>query len=557
METRRSSRVWALLLAAGVVTVALALRLPRLGQRPMHGDEANQAVRTGQLLETGVYHYDPNDHHGPALYYAALPFCRATSASFAETTEWNYRLVPVAFSCLTLLLMLGLGITCGGGIFPNRNGLVAAVFLTAVSPAMVYYSRFFIQESMFVTFLTGMLVCAVGYVRAMGGAGVGSRERSPSWSCKVSSDAGVEGEGPHAPRRVVWYALGFGAFAGLAMATKETVVLSFAAAAVAAVAACGFRRLLRSWNTRHVLVAAAAAAVVAVLLYSSFFTYPRGVYDALFATVSAYLKRATAVPEHQHPWNYYLQILFWFKYGRGPVWSEAGLVLPALAAVVAVFWPRKTVSSQMRWVRFLAVYTLVLTALYSAIPYKTPWCALTFLHGFILLAGVGFGEVFAWLEKSKVKGVGLGRGFAYGLLLALVLRESKQTERACFQLPADPRNPYVYAHTGTDAMNLVAEVRAAAQRASGYDTLIAIAAPASDTWPLPWYLRKYRQVGYWTRVADIPAAVNPAVVIAASDQGDAAEERFGQGKRAAFFGIRPGVLLNVFVPVQEAGGKRE
>ena len=26
---------------------------------------------------------------------------------------------------------------------------------------------------------------------------------------------------------------------------------------------------------------------------------------------------------------------------------------------------------------------------YSAIPYKTPWCLLGFLHGMILLAGVG------------------------------------------------------------------------------------------------------------------------------------------------------------------------
>jgi hypothetical protein len=38
------------------------------------------------------------------------------------------------------------------------------------------------------------------------------------------------------------------------------------------------------------------------------------------------------------------------------------------------------------------------------------------------------------------------------------------------------------------------------------------------------------------------------VVVAAADQGDAADERFGRGKRASFFGIRPGILLNLFVP---------
>ena len=39
-----------------IVLAALTLRVPRLDQRPMHGDEANQAVRTGILLDSGVYH---------------------------------------------------------------------------------------------------------------------------------------------------------------------------------------------------------------------------------------------------------------------------------------------------------------------------------------------------------------------------------------------------------------------------------------------------------------------------------------------------------------------
>ena len=83
-----------------------------------------------------------------------------------------------------------------------------------------------------------------------------------------------------------------------------------------------------------------------------------------------------------------------------------------------------------------------------------------------------------------------------------------QAHRACFKMPADPRNPYVYAHTGTDAMNLVAEIERAAKQAEGTDTLIALAVPTPDTWPLPWYLRKYRNVGYWNRVEDIPAELH-------------------------------------------------
>ncbi len=535
MNARCSSRLWVLVSALVVAFVALALRVPRLDQRPMHGDEANQAVRTGILFETGTYHYDPTDHHGPVLYFATLPFCRATAKTFADTTEWNYRLVPVAFSMLTLFLMAWLGTKKDAGLFNNGGGLFSAVLLTAVSPAMAYYSRFYIQETLLVTFLTGLLVCAVRYVR--------ERTNAPS----SYATAG--------------YAAVFGAFAGLALATKETVVLSFAAAAVAAVAACGFRSLLRAWNTRDALIASGAAAFVAVVLFSSFFTYPKGLCDALFSTVSAYLVRATEVSEHQHPWNFYLKILFWFKYGRGPVWSEAGLLIPGLLAVVAAFRrcggavdPAET---QTKWVRFVAVYTLTLTALYSAIPYKTPWCTLSFLHGYILLAGVGAGVALERLKRFPAPGCTAGYIVFFLLACLLVWRHSAQACRACFTLPADPRNPYVYAHTGTDALNLVSMIDEAARKVAGYDTLIAFAVPTPDTWPLPWYLRKYRQVGYWMRVADIPESVRPTVVIAAADQGDAADARFGQGKRASFFGIRPGVLLNVFMPVQDAGEKRE
>jgi hypothetical protein len=174
------SRVLGWAAVAAIIIGALVLRVPRLDQRPMHGDEANQAVRTGLLLDQGYYHYDPADHHGPTLYFAAWPFCRASADTFAGTTEWNFRLVPVTFSLLTLLLMLGLGSCANGhGLFVNRVGLYSAALLTVVSPAMVYYNRFFIQESMLLTFLTGMLLCAVRYASALSAPKPETRNQKP------------------------------------------------------------------------------------------------------------------------------------------------------------------------------------------------------------------------------------------------------------------------------------------------------------------------------------------------------------------------------------------
>ena len=63
-------------LVAIALTAGLALRLARLDVRPMHHDEANQAVKFGALLERGEYRYDAHDHHGPTLYYLSLPDVR-------------------------------------------------------------------------------------------------------------------------------------------------------------------------------------------------------------------------------------------------------------------------------------------------------------------------------------------------------------------------------------------------------------------------------------------------------------------------------------------------
>ena len=60
-----------------------------LFDRTLHPDEANQAFTTGRLLETGTYTYQPQDHHGPTLYYAAAAMQRAAgrgdTASLDET----------------------------------------------------------------------------------------------------------------------------------------------------------------------------------------------------------------------------------------------------------------------------------------------------------------------------------------------------------------------------------------------------------------------------------------------------------------------------------------
>ncbi|MBO60613.1 MAG: hypothetical protein CMO63_01395, partial [Verrucomicrobiales bacterium] len=55
-----------------ITVVALAFRLPDLAKRPMHGDEAVNAVKIGELIEGKGYRYDPHEYHGPTLNYFTL-----------------------------------------------------------------------------------------------------------------------------------------------------------------------------------------------------------------------------------------------------------------------------------------------------------------------------------------------------------------------------------------------------------------------------------------------------------------------------------------------------
>src|ERR1051325_11820660 len=97
---------WTFLWLLLIVGLALVLRCSRLDERPMHNDEAVNAIKFGRLWEQGAYRYDPNEHHGPALFYATLAVARLTSSpDFHHLTETKLRLICVAFGIGLILLL--------------------------------------------------------------------------------------------------------------------------------------------------------------------------------------------------------------------------------------------------------------------------------------------------------------------------------------------------------------------------------------------------------------------------------------------------------------------
>jgi predicted membrane-bound mannosyltransferase len=138
-----------------------------------------------------------------------------------------------------------------------------------------------------------------------------------------------------------------------------------------------------------------------------------------------------------------------------------------------------------------------MTIIYSIIPYKTPWCLLSFLHGMILLAGIGVVAIVTRVREPAPRRVILA------LLVVAVTHLAVQAYRGSFVYYSDSRNPYVYAHPTNEVLAAVRNVEAVARfSGQGNDMLIQVACTANDYWPLPWYFRAFKHVGWYSVVPD-------------------------------------------------------
>jgi uncharacterized protein (TIGR03663 family) len=521
--------------AIALMVIALAAGLPlrfaRLDVRPMHHDEANQAVKFGTLLERGEYRYDASDHHGPTLYYLTLPAAWLRGqGTLASLDEWTLRGVTAVFGAATILLLTLLYPGIG------RTAVATSAILMALSPAMVFYSRMFIQESLFACFTLAFMI-AVG--RAMTGGGF------------------------------LWSTLA-GVAAGLAVATKETSVIVLPSALTAcafaswslgpdrsrgreALASRGEGALSprspvdRRWVVAG-LVSLAIATAVAAVFYSSFFAAPGAVLEP-FRGAQTYLDRGIAPVSHAHPWYYYAGVLTYTSSG-GLKWSEGLVVVLAIVGALTAWRqperaadaPHRQHSSPRRvfWARYVTSYVAVTTAIFSIIPYKTPWNVLPFYVAAIVLAGIGF---------SQLLHATISRAFA-GVLVAACLVASVhlgwQAWRASVIYASDSRNPYVYAQTVPDAVRMATRIRElAALHPDGSRMQVSVIASPYEQWPLPWYLRMMPNVGYWTAPGD-PVAMQAPVVVASTEHSavfDALDDRYV----SEFFGLRPEMLLALYV----------
>ena len=511
-------RAWQIGIIA-ILAVACVLRLYDLDLVPLHHDEGVNGNFLVRLVRDGAYRYDPENYHGPTLYYFAavipwiikLLFGSAARDQYGLTT-FMIRLVPVAFGVGTIGLVF---------LLRRRLGTVAtlgAALMLAVSPGAVYLSRYFIHETLFVFFTLGIVVACVWFYD----------ERNPAYLIPAAAST------------------------ALLFATKETAMISVGVLIIALALTLVYGyfirksspppRRSRSRNSTNalgeiiremggrstlignIIISLIVFQVVYLLFYSSFFQNYQGIYDSL-QTFAVWTK--TGRTAHVHPPTMYI---VWLFRQEAPL-----LILGAIGAVFAVLKPKNSLAL------FCALWAFGLIAAYSLIPYKTPWLVLNFIIPLALIAGYALQAIYE-MDRGQLRLV------SAILVVAVTIAAYQSIDLNFINYDNDnPKFVYVYAHTTRPTLDLVKQIDEIAKQESGALTGISIVSP--DYWPLPWYLRDYSRVGYFGRMA----ASSEAIVIANENQKSEMDANFGElyeqvpsTAGGGSFELRPGVRLLLY-----------
>ncbi len=541
-----------------VLGVAALIRFCFLTMVPLHHDEGVNGNFLISLYRDNNYQYDPQNYHGPSLYYFALIVTKIAGLFTHREglTTFAIRFVPAIFGLGLVWLTLQLKRQVG------KAGAIGAAVLIAISPGAVYFSRYFIHEILFIFFSLGIVVSLLYYRRTF----------KPLYLMLASAST------------------------ALLVATKETSVITLAVLVLAYLCAAIFERvrfgstsakdlgkkrrsrvvrertaagmasepLLLNWNKGVTLwkervggsrpwwnlisTAAVLFLVIHVCLYTSFFSRQPKVSDddnkpvtfvqkaearveanlaGILDSVRTYETwTRTGTDQYKEAETKYLE---WMSK------AELGTLLLGAAGIAIAL-----IRGRNRFGVFLAFYALGELAAYSLIPYKTPWLTLNILLPFWLVAGYAVQEIVEFTRRSSLERDRIGAWAGAAIILAGTGWQSIDLN---FYHYDDNSLTYVYAHSQRSLEELVREVdRLVELNNLGPNVGITVMAP--EYWPLPWYTRHYRNTGYYGRFTE----TNEPIIIGQDRQRAEIERSLGDKyDHIGTYTNRPGVILELYL----------
>jgi hypothetical protein len=188
-------------------------------------------------------------------------------------------------------------------------------------------------------------------------------------------------------------------------------------------------------------------------------------------------------------------------------------------------------------------FSLTLLSAYSIIPYKTPWCSLQLHIPILLCAFLGL-EIFAKRGNTQ-RSVTI-------FLSMLLLGANCNLLAQMWKDPDSKTIPYNYASASPQVKDMATLIKnIVSEKSAPTDSFVAVALPAEDTWPLPFYLRGLNaQIGYWTQFEELEvlSALNrkPDIVVVPAEQGHLIQPLFPYLKNTRRFEMRHRVRIRIF-----------
>ncbi|KAF0151785.1 MAG: membrane-bound mannosyltransferase-like protein [Ignavibacteria bacterium] len=457
----------------------------------MHVDEAVHAVKFGSLLENNYYKYDPVEYHGPTLnYFTLIPSLLFGESELKEVTETTLRIVPV-FAGLLLLALLFLLKDFG------KEFLLSAFILTGFSSLIVFYNRYYIHESLLVSFSYSGII--LGY--------------------KFLKD-----------QKLFFLALS-SIFFALAFASKETFIITVFAIFVSYLVLRIINRKninIISLNLKAILIFAGTFVITSLFFYTSFFSNPTGAIDSL-VTFANYLAKAGNDIEHIHPFYYYFALVT-FADIDGIFFSELIVIIFFILGLFRVFTKSNSTVEGIDFIKFISIVTLVQIIVYSVIPYKTPWTMMSFWQGMIVVAAFGLAELRKFIPK-----------FNWNLTLAFIaIFLFAQAYFNSIIYSSHQKNPFVYSHTESDIKTVEPLLTKVTAVQSEYlNTPVYVAASKNDYWPLPWYLKKFKKISWNEEITN--DVYKFPIILASPDLENALIENL--------YSLPPDGSVNLYVPL--------
>ncbi len=499
-----------------IVAFTLLFRLILLAIKPAHFDEGVNGWFVDQLVQTGIFRYDPGNYHGPLHFYILF-----LSKVMLGRNLWALRLPVVLIGVLAVYLVTKFD------RFIDRRACWIAALAMAVSPGMEFYGRYAIHETELMLFLilttwglAGMFrFGTVQYLWATGLGVTGMVLTKETYVIHLTAFAlaglclmGVEkylpGDPPLTEKRtlkrltvlLVALALGFAIFFASRMG-MEAVLHHFkdpaklpgframAWHALITIFSTGLGALFfwiaqkllldlpyqpkrQKWAWLDLFYVAATCIWLIVFFYSGAFR-DFSILKGLYLTFSEWVKTGQAGNGHEKSPIYWLMLVGRYEW-------------PALVGMIVslvYIWPRNN-----RFIRYMAIYGFGALTAYSIVRYKTPWCVISIIWPFYFALGQFFKD---WIDTPGGRRPAL---IVCSLLLTLSLGYSVVLN---FFRYTNENEPYVYVQTLNDINKLTDPLfQLAKQDPQNYHLRGHVI--LSSYHPLPWVLGDFTQIGYYS-----------------------------------------------------------